>query len=141
MYKKRAVILAAVVIIIVLSMVFITSNYYYRKNAQTLIDALKIMRSDSEKGFEMCGEIAITDYAKDCYATYLSVEIENVRARNPGYENLTGEQKKEVMISMLNEISEKADKVCSIRLMKEESITCEQVQSVIELQKDNTISS
>ncbi|MFC1755617.1 hypothetical protein ACFL96_19885 [Thermoproteota archaeon] len=141
MHKKRAVSVTAIVIIILLAMVFVTSDYFYHKNSGTFIDALTVMRDHPDIGFELCGQLTIKEYAKDCYTTYLSVEIENVRAKYPNYSELKGEEKRDTGIKMLNEISEKVEKVCGIQLMAEDSETCINVPAILELQKDQIIAS
>jgi len=140
MHKKRGIIVTAVVLIVVLALVIIASEYHFYKNSGILLDALREMRSDSEKGFELCGQLTIDDFARDCYATYLSVEMENVIENNPDYENLEGEEKKEAAVAMLNEISEKVEVVCSIDVMTD-SETCLQVPLILELQKEKVIGS
>lgn len=141
MHKKRGMFLAAVVLIMILAMILIASNSYYYKNTSLLMDALRVMRANPEKGFELCGQISVEDYAKDCYASYLSVEIERIKSEYPNYQDLSPEEKRDAAMDMLNKISEKTERVCSIKLMEEESMTCQQVQSVIELQKEKALNS
>ncbi|MBD3312893.1 hypothetical protein GF345_00465 [Candidatus Woesearchaeota archaeon] len=139
MHKKRGIAVAAVVFIVILVTVFVASDYYYYVNSQRLINALKIMRLEPERGFDICGEIEIDDYAKDCYSTYLSVQIELVREKYAGYEELEGQEKRDTIIKMLNEISDHTDTVCSVDLMRYESDACAQVKAVLELQKEKLI--
>jgi hypothetical protein len=141
MHKKRAVIVSVMVLIVILSTIIIASEYDYYKNSQLFLNAIKEIRNDSEKGFEMCGQITMEDFASDCYATYLSVEIEAIKADYPDYETMEGQEKKDAAIDILNRISEKVERVCSIDVMQENSETCLQVQSVIELQKEKVLSS
>lgn len=140
MHKKRAVISTILVILISIALVIIISKFNDFRNSGILLVALKEMRSDPDKGFGLCGQLTIQDYANDCYATYLSVEIERTRAKYLGYENLTGQERKDAVISFLNEVTEKTDRACSISFM-EKGNECAQVNAVIEQQRRNVMSS
>ncbi|MCX6707398.1 MAG: hypothetical protein NT001_04640 [Candidatus Woesearchaeota archaeon] len=98
------------------------------------------MRTDPDKGFGLCSQLTIQDYANDCYSSYLSVEIENTKAKYLGYENMTGQERKDAVINFLNEVTEKTDRACAISFMAEGN-ECAQVNAVIEQQRRNVMSS
>jgi len=140
MHKKRGIAATAIVIIIILVMVFVASDYHYYKNSQILINALKDMRSSPENGFELCGGLTIEEYSQDCYAAYLSVEIENIRADYPNYDDLEGDEKQQATVEIINRISDKVDKVCNLDVMINTD-ECKLVRATIEFQKESVISS
>lgn len=141
MHKKRAVIVTIFVLIVILALVFTMSEYHYRKNSEILINALKVMRVDPEQGFELCSQVTINDYARDCYTAYLSVEIENAKVKYGGYGNMSTPAGKEAAINILNEVTDKMNRVCYTDVMLEEGETCSKVQIVLDYQKDKVLDS
>ena len=140
MHKKRAVIVSAVVFIVVLATILIASQHYYYSNSQKMVNALKVMRSEPEKGLELCGELSIEDYARDCYTAYLSSEIERIRAENTIPEDASEQEKRDARINTLNEISSMVDDVCNRELMSESS-ACSAVRASIGVQMNGAMNS
>ena len=68
------------------------------------------------------------------------MEISRTEAKYLGYENMTGQERKDAVINFLNEVTEKTDRACSISFM-EEGEECGQLNAVIEHQRNIVMSS